>query len=1104
MDAPHQTHPREREIFLEAVEIEAAVDRAAYLDQACGEDAHLRERVEALLAVSQTESLVVPRELPTVVLPQSTPTMPERLLVRGDKVNYFGDYELLDKIASGGMGVVWRARQVSLKREVALKMIRSALLASEAEVQRFRVEAEAAAGLDHPNIVPIYEIGEQEGQHFFSMRLIEGGTLSDHQDRLQKDHRAAVALMITVARAMDAAHRAGILHRDLKPGNILMDEAGEPHITDFGLAKNVHDPELGLTMTGQVMGTPYYMAPEQARGDSRRVSTAADTYSLGAILFELLSGKKMFPGTSVMSILQKVISEPPPLLRTVDASIDRDLETIVAKCLEKKPELRYLSCADLADDLNRWLRGEPIQARPVGPGERLVKWTKRKPLHAALAGLGAAFVLMLAVGGPLVALKQNELRQVADQSANDARRALGKAQIALAEAAFAANDDQRMISYLKECPTEVRDTNWEYLNVRANDFVRDNEKALIRGVAADPTAPGMFYLLDQEGPHVRLDGQTSVQKCLRYIDGRTGEVKEDIQMVDGYAVMALSPDGSQLATFGRRSGRLDFFSTHPLKHLRFFEAAEFGQTGDLMFFSSGEPDLFSWRAAKNPGGLMIHTETGAFKVLRPGFVAQCDVPGRRSVIGTERGRVTLVQVDSAEIIWQARDPLERCKAIAISTDQKFVFAGSRVGLVEIYDMTNGRVLRSFTPHEGLLDEILAGRDPHQFVTVGDATKWKSVKLWGVQNIKNPIRRFSIKQPVNLDAQSDWDRRTGLFVAGLQNAAVYQFPSGSSKIVATFNRQQFVHQPTAMFLDETTLAGRDGDKGLSLFDLEKEGSESRLWTKPVYADLIRSYDRKMMITTRLYNSEANAKGGFFQVTKDGPVDLKLDRGYRNGCGISSDGRYLALGNSWEEHMFQRKSDGSWESFVLFTGGQQFPGMTVDHQLTAMLFPHADTPHYLVGYLATGSQRMFRLYDLERMETVWSKTEPHDSRAAMLDPTGKILITGSADGVLRGYVAMTLEPLFEKRVHDHDVSALAVRPDGGMIATGDSNGLIRIWSMQAERPGELVRELAGSGGVVESIDFSPSGQKLASISGGHIRVWDFQNLDFDPVANSPTKD
>ena len=308
-----------------------------------------------------------------------------------------GDYELESEIARGGMGLVYRARQLSLNRPVAFKMILSGQFASDADVERFHVEAEAAAGLDHPNIVPIYEVGAFEGNHFFTMKLIDGRSMAHEMPRLVKAPRDGVRLLVKVCRAIHYAHQHSILHRDLKPANILLDSAGEPHVTDFGLAKRTGG-DSQLTQTGTIVGTPSYMAPEQAAPSKVPLTTAADVYSLGAMLYEILTGRPPFKGDSPLDTLMLVLNKEAERPRSINQSVDRDLETIALKCLEKDPARRYGSAEALAEDLDRWLEGEPIQARPIGSGERIVKWARRRPAIAALV-VAMAAVTLLGVAG---------------------------------------------------------------------------------------------------------------------------------------------------------------------------------------------------------------------------------------------------------------------------------------------------------------------------------------------------------------------------------------------------------------------------------------------------------------------------------------------------------------------------------------------------------------------------------------------------------------------------------------------------------------------------------------------------------------------------------
>ncbi|HYT94778.1 MAG TPA: serine/threonine-protein kinase, partial [Gemmataceae bacterium] len=305
------------------------------------------------------------------------------------------DYELLEQIGEGGMGVIYKARQLSLSRLVALKMIRAERVGSLPDLLRFRSEAEAVASLDHPHIVPIYDVGAHQGQPFFSMKLIEGGSLAEHLSRFAADLRAGVALLATAARAVHYAHQRGFLHRDLKPGNILLDAEGRPHVTDFGLVKRL-TPRIGeasLTQQGIIVGTPNYMAPEQAA--AREVSTAADVYSLGAILYELLTERPPFYADTPLATLLLLLEGEPPPPRSRNRRVDRDLETICLKCLQREPGKRYPSAEALAEDLEHWLRDEPIQARPVSRRERVLKWARRRPHLAALVTL---LVLTLVAG----------------------------------------------------------------------------------------------------------------------------------------------------------------------------------------------------------------------------------------------------------------------------------------------------------------------------------------------------------------------------------------------------------------------------------------------------------------------------------------------------------------------------------------------------------------------------------------------------------------------------------------------------------------------------------------------------------------------------------
>jgi len=315
-------------------------------------------------------------------------------------VRYFGDYELAEEVARGGMGVIYKARQVSLNRIVALKMILKGVLATPIDVARFRAEAESAAALDHPQIVPIYEVGEHEGQQYFAMKYVEGTTLARAP---RQSARAEVARLLGVARAVHFAHQRGILHRDLKPSNVLIDSTGMPFAADFGLAKRA-GADASLTETGQAVGTPRYMAPEQA-ASHKDLTVAVDIYSLGVVLYERLTGRPPFLGDNILEVLRQVRETDPPRPASIVPGLDRSLETICLKCLEKDPGRRYTSGEALADDLDRWLKGEPIAARPVGRLQKTWLWVRRNPALATACGLAAAGLVAVAMASSIAALQ---------------------------------------------------------------------------------------------------------------------------------------------------------------------------------------------------------------------------------------------------------------------------------------------------------------------------------------------------------------------------------------------------------------------------------------------------------------------------------------------------------------------------------------------------------------------------------------------------------------------------------------------------------------------------------------------------------------------------
>jgi WD40 repeat protein/predicted Ser/Thr protein kinase len=354
-----------------------------------------------------------------------------------------GDYELMQEIARGGMGVVYRARQMSLNRMVAVKVLLAGPFANETFTSRFRREAEAAASLNHRNIVSIYEVGEHDGQPYFSMQLIEGRSLAE----LVRDPAGAglpplraAKFVKSIAEAVHFAHERGVLHRDLKPSNVLVDNLDVPYVTDFGLAKWM-EGVADLTLTGQVLGTPNFMAPEQA-DPKRRPSAVSDVYSLGAILYQLLTGRPPFVADTITQTLRLVAETEPLMPRLLNPDLSRDLETICVKCLQKEPKRRYASALELADELGRFLNDEPIQARPISSPARLMRWCRRKPALASALGAGAVLLLAIAIGSPIAIVRINTARKDAQRAqTNEAqgRRRAEAQELAARKKAYASD-----------------------------------------------------------------------------------------------------------------------------------------------------------------------------------------------------------------------------------------------------------------------------------------------------------------------------------------------------------------------------------------------------------------------------------------------------------------------------------------------------------------------------------------------------------------------------------------------------------------------------------------------------------------------------------------
>jgi WD40 repeat protein len=454
-------------------------------------------------------------------------------------------------------------------------MILAGQLASADEVRRFQSEAEAAAQLDHPNVVPIYEVGEHEGQHYFSMKLVEGGSLAGQAARFRADPKAAAKLLAAAARAVHYAHQRGLMHRDLKPANVLIDAQGQPHVTDFGLAKRV-EGGVGPTHTGVVVGTPAYMAPEQAAG-KKGLTTAVDVYGLGAVLYELLTGRPPFGGATPLDVVMQVQEKEPARPRSVNRRAPRDLETICLKCLAKEPARRYGSAEALADDLDRWLRGEPIKARRAGPAERLVKWARRRPALAAL--------VLTAIGGfGAVTWEWRDAVGQGERAREELEEARYISRVTQAYAWCKEGDAADAYNELDACPAELRGWEWRYVHRLSQGTTRGTpgQEATILRQGKGKYSGATIVASSANGKTVAAFDWNSVEVWETASGRGLLQLKDldhlllglDVSDNGGSRNCLLTPDGTEVGRV--RRDRIRFWDVTTGRESRAFEAAHSG------------------------------------------------------------------------------------------------------------------------------------------------------------------------------------------------------------------------------------------------------------------------------------------------------------------------------------------------------------------------------------------------------------------------------------------------------------------------------------------------------------------------------------------------
>jgi eukaryotic-like serine/threonine-protein kinase len=1041
----------------------------------------------------------------------------------GTRVRYFGDYEVRGVLGSGAMGVVYEARQVSLNRTVALKMIRAGALARDEELRRFQNEAKAIARLDHPHIVPIHEVGEHEGKRYFSMKLIVGPCLSQSLCSYTTNPLNAARLMVTIVEAVHHAHQRGILHRDLKPSNILLDENGQPHVSDFGLAKQVED-DASLTETGAVLGTPAYMAPEQAAGKSSLVTTLSDVYGLGAVLYAVLAGKPPFDGDSALETLDLVRHQQPVSPSRINPKVPRDLEVICLKCLEKHPDRRYPSAQALADELRRFLAGRPIQARPVSSFGKGFRWCRRRPLVAALSAalvlavlgglIGTSLALLAAVNARQEAIdrerdflkaraKVRELTKLGGQNLQHELALQGKERdlAALSRVAMAKKPAPAARSSEPADLAERRRYN-DRMNL-LDRYWESGQMMLVRRALADeaPTKPGA---IDRRGFEWFYWQRRVFSPPISTLRGHTG----------GVDCVAFSPDGKQIASASfDRTVKIWDVATGKTSltlegHTRRVESVAFSPDGKRIASASADQTVKVWDTGSGREALTLAGHTDE-------VTAVAFSPDGRSLATASRDR-TIKLWDSAtgQETRTLKGHRDEVTSVAFSPDGKRIASASRDETARLWDLPSGQEIRALTAHSGWVLSVAFSPDGKRIASAGSD---QSVKLWDSGTLQQTLTLEGRNGSVMSVVFSPDGRR---IASGASDGTGNVWDITTRQVTLTFKGHESPATGVAFSPDGERIACASWDKTVTLWRAAN-GRETLSWkahNEPV-SSMAFSSDGNELATASRDNMVKlwDAATGKEAHTLKGHTDWVV------GVAFSPDGTRLASGSDdqtvklWDAETGQethtlkghtdrvsyvafspdsrRLASASWDKTIKVwdtqTGQELFTFKRHAGKVTCLVF-HPDGKQLA----SCGWDETVKVWDTATgQETRTIDCHLHAETLGFSADGKRIAFAGVREtfGVLQdtdgGKVVLTL------RGHIDSVASVAISPDGRRLASGSNDRTVKVWDTAT---GQETLTLKGHESPVIHVAFSPDGQRLASASSDQtVKVWDARPMDTDPA-------